>query len=382
MRSMSKNYFHAIATLVGTIIGVGMFSIPYVINKSGIILLFIYLPILGVVQYFLHKIYAEIILSTKEKHRLPGYAEKYIGKKGKIISFIINILGSYGTLLAYIIIGGIFLHELLGPILGGSVFSYSLILFAIQAAIILSGLKLIASIELIMAGLLILVIGLLTWRGWNYIDPANFNLISWPYIFLPYGPIFFAVGGSDAIPTMCKLLSQKKGNIKSAITWGTFIPVVITLIFAFVIVGITGDNTSPDTLVGLRAVLSDGVITAVLILGLLSIITSFLVIAQATREIFWWDFKMNKNVAWALACFIPLIFYLLGLQNLTKIVSLTGAITGGLIGLLYIWLLIEVKKKAEQPSIIKNKINKPIITIISLLFVSGLIYEIYYFFAK
>ncbi|MFA4941110.1 MAG: aromatic amino acid transport family protein [Patescibacteria group bacterium] len=379
---MSKNYFHAIATLIGTIIGVGMFSIPYVISKSGIILLFIYLPILGTVQYFLHKIYAEIVLSTKEKHRLPGYAEKYIGKKGKILSFIINILASYGTLLAYIIIGGIFLHELIGPILGGSVFSYSLILFALQAIIVLLGLRLIASVELGMTGLLLFVIGLLVWRGWSYIEPANFNLVSWPYIFLPYGPIFFAVGGADAIPTMCKLLAQKKDNIKSAIAWGTFIPLVVTMIFAFVIVGITGGNTSPDTLVGLRAVLSDGVIIAVLSLGLLSIITSFLITAQAAREIFWWDFGMNKNIAWALACFVPLILYLLGLQNLTKIVSLTGAITGGLIGLLYIWLLIEVKKKAEQPSIIKNKINKPVVWVLSFLFISGLIYEIYYFLVK
>jgi len=379
---MSKNYFYAVATLIGTIVGVGIFSIPFVVNKSGIILLFIYLPLLGLVQYFLHKIYAEIILSTKEKHRLPGYAEKYIGKKGKILAFIISLLGSYGSLLAYIIIGGIFLHELLGPVLGGSIFSYSLILFAIQTAIVLSGLKLIASVELGMAGLLLAVIGLLVWRGWGYVNPENFNLVSWQYALLPYGPIFFAVGGSDAIPAICKLLAQKKENIKSAIAWGTFIPVVITMIFAFVVVGITGNNTSPDTLVGLRAILPNDIMIAVLIFGLLAIITSFLVIAQATREIFWWDFGINKNVSWVLACFVPLLLYLIGLQNLTKIVSLTGAITGGLIGILSIWLLNEVKKKAEQKSIIQNKINKPIVIMLSFLFISGLLYELYFFFVN
>jgi amino acid permease len=33
---MSKNYFHAIATMIGTIIGVGMFSVPFVVNQAGI----------------------------------------------------------------------------------------------------------------------------------------------------------------------------------------------------------------------------------------------------------------------------------------------------------------------------------------------------------
>jgi len=379
---MSKNYFHAIATLAGTIIGVGMFSIPFVINKSGIILLFIYLPFLGFVQYFLHKIYAEIILSTEEKHRLPGYTEKYISRRGKIFSLIIGLIGDYGALLAYIIVGGIFLHELLNSVFGGNVFVYSLILFFLQALIVLSGIKLIASVELIMAGLLIFMVGLLAWRGWGYISFNNFHLVSWPNIFLPYGPIFFAVSGSAAIPSVCKLLAQKRENIKSAIAWGTFIPVAMMLVFTFVIVGITGNNTSPDTLVGLHSVLSDGVIIFALVLGLLSIITSFLVIAQSVREIFWWDFKINKNIAWALACFIPFILYLSGLRDLTKIVGLAGAFTGGLIGLLYLWLLLEVKKKGEQLSAIKNKINKPIIFFLSLLFIFGLIYEVYYFFAN
>ncbi len=376
---LSKNYFHAIATLVGTIIGVGMFAIPYVISQAGIVLLFIYLPILGIMQYFLQKFYAEIILSTKKKHRLPGYAGKYIGKQGKFLSLFI-VFGNYGALLAYIIVGGIFLHELLSPMLGGSIFIYSIILFILETLIVLFGLKLIASVELIMTGLFILVVGLIAWRGWSYVDINNFNLINWPNVFLPYGPIFFAVGGGTAIPGVCKLLAHKKENIKSAIAWGTFIPVVIMLIFIILIVGITGFNTSPDTLVGLHLVLSDGVITFALIFGLLAVITSFLVIAQAMREMYWWDFGINKNVAWILACFIPFLFYLVGFSNLTKVIGLTGAVTGGLAGIVLIWLVFQVKKRKEQIPIISNKLSKPLAYILSSLFVLGLIYEIWIFF--
>ena len=374
---MSKNYFHAIATLVGTIVGVGMFAVPFVVSRSGIMLLFIYLPILAIAQYFLHKLYAEIILSTKRKHRLPGYAEKYFGKKGKIFTLIVVTLGNYGALLAYIIIGGIFAHELLSPTLGGDVFMYSAGLFIIQALIVLFGLKLIASIELIMAGLLILLTGLIAWRGWGCINVDHYAMVDWSNAFLPYGPIFFAVGGGAAIPSVCKLLARKKESIKSAIAWGTFIPAAITAIFAVVVVGVTGINTSPDTLVGLHLVFTNGVMTFSLIFGLLSVITSFLIIAQAIRETYWWDFGMNKNVAWFLACFVPFILYAVGLQNLIKVISLTGAVIGGLAGIIIIQMALKVKNKKEQKSVIINGLNRPVAYILSSLFILGLVYEIW-----
>ena len=377
---LSKNYFHAIATMIGTIIGVGMFAIPYAISKAGIVLLFIYLPVLGIVMYFIHKIYAEIILSTKTKHRIPGYAGKYFNTRSKTFTLIIVLMSGYGALLAYIIVGGIFLHQLLNPIIGGNLFFYATLLYIFEIMVVLVGIKLVASVELIMTFLLFLVVGLIAWRGWGYINLDNYSFINWHNVFLPYGLVLFSVAGSSAIPVVCKLLAHKKENIKSAIAWGTFIPVVVILVFVTMVVGMTGVNTSPDTLVGLNLVIKDGVIILALIFGVLSIVTSFLVVAQATKEVYWWDFKINKNIAWALACFIPYILYLAGWHNLTKVVGLTGAVTGGLIGIIIIYLLFRVKKQREQPSVISNKLNKLLAWILSLLFALGLIYEIWVFF--
>jgi tyrosine-specific transport protein len=378
---MSKNYFHAVATLVGTVIGVGMFAIPYVISRAGIALLFVYLPLIGFVQYYLHRLYAEIILSTRTNHRMPGYAEKYFGAKAKHLTSIAAVIGLHGAMLAYIIVGGIFLHKLslhvFGTDWGLDVFTWTTALFVLESLIVLFGLKLIAGVELIMAGLLVLSVALIVWRGWGYIDVGNYTLIDWRLIFLPYGPIFFAVGGNTAIPAVCRLLKHKEDNIKSAIFWGSFIPLAVVLVFAAVIVGITGVNTSPDALVGLSSVLGDGVVTFALIFGLLSVITSFLVIAQALKEIYWWDFKINKKLAWALACGIPYALYLAGLHNLTKVVGLSGAIVGGMIGIILIALILKVKEGAERASVIKNKINKPIAYGLSLLFLLGLVYQIW-----
>jgi len=369
-------FFRSIAILVGTIIGVGLFTIPYVINKAGIITLFVYLPVLGIIEYFLLKIYAQIVLSTKKIHRTPGYVAKYFGKKYRFFALAVVMLSNYGSILAYIIIGGIFSHQLLSPFLGGSIFVYATSLFCLEIFIVLFGLKLIAKTEVFMTSALMLVIAMIIGRGWAHVDISNFSAINWEHIFLPYGPIFFAVGGMNAVPEICRLLDKQKEKITSAIAWGTGISVLITLVFVTMVVGVTGAQTTPDTLAGLNIVFGNGVVVLALIFGLLSIITSFLVATQSMREVYWWDFNMNKNIAWALACGIPYLAYLVGLQNLTKVVSLTGAFTGGVLGIILIWLVIVVQKKAEQPSIIKTKLSKQLAFIFSLLFVFGLVYEV------
>ncbi len=377
---MTKNYLYAIATLVGTIVGAGIFALPFVISQSGIAALFIYLPILVLIQYYLHKMYAEVVLSTKSEHRLPGYMEIYAGKKYKNITAFFCIIGAYGSLLAYIILGGIFLHSLLSGIFGGTPFIYSIILFAFESSIVFFGLKTVAGTEFFMSIFLTAVILAITLKSFNFINPLNFNLVDWKYFLLPYGPIFFSIGGGTAIPDLCNILKNEKKRIKSAIFWGTLIPAVITLVFVMVVVGAVGTKITPDTLTGLQSVFHDGIVFFSLIFGILSVITSFLIITQATKEIYLWDFKINKNISWFLASSVPFILFLLGMQNFTAIVGFTGAITGGVLGIVLIYLILKTQKKAQKKSPIRTNVSKPVAIILSLLFILGLIYELFNFF--
>ncbi len=370
---MSKNYLRAIGTLVGTIIGVGIFSIPFVVSKAGIMPLLILLPLLGFAQHLFHKFYAEIILADGEMHRLPGYVAKYFGENSRNIVLIIVLIASYGGLLAYIIIGGIFTHSLLEPIWGGSPFIYSSVLFLLGALIVFFGLKLIAGVELYLSVLMVLAIGLLSWRSFNYVDLSNYSLIDWRYVFLPYGPIFFSVVGDAAIPEVCRLLGNDKKKIKNVIRWGTFIPVAVTLLFVVAALGVTGVNTTPDTLIGLRSFLSPALISVALILGLLAVFTSFLTLAQATKEIFVWDFKIKREVAWFLALIPPYLLYLIGLHNLTSVVSFTGSVMGGILGIILIWLFFKVKNGSRQGGVMETKLSKKMALILSFLFILGFV---------
>lgn len=374
---MSRNYLLAVTTLMGTIIGVGLFTIPYITVVSGVLPLIFYMVILALVQNHLHLLYAEIVLSTKGAHRLPGYIEKYNGRWGKFVTLAVTIFSDFGAMLAYIIVGGLFLHQLLNPFFGGDQIIYASLLFFLEILIVFFGIRSIAGTEFIMTGLLFLIIVLISWKGSAFIRPDNYTLVNWQNIFLPYGPIFFAIGGMAAIPEVCKLLVGEKEKIKSAIAWGTYLSTALMLIFILVIVGLTGQHTTPDTLAGLGQVFGDGIIKIALVFGLLAIITSMICIAQASREVFWWDFKLDKNLSLALISLTPFLAYLAGLRDITKVVSLTGAFSGGILGVVVIYLIFKVKRKCDCVSAIKNKINKATGLGLSLLFVFGLIYEVW-----
>jgi len=373
---MSKNYFKAIAILMGTVLGAGIFTVPYAIEKAGVLSFLIYFPILHSIQLILHLIYAEIILTTKESHRMVGYVGIYFNGFFKKIALLISIIGKHGTLVAYIILGGLFLHQLLSPVFGGDVFIYTVILFFLQTSIVLFGLKAIAKVEAFLTIFLVLALGVLTWRGLGYWELGNYELFNIENILLPYGVIFFAIGGQASIPEVCRLLKKEKRKIRSAIVWGTSLPILLISMFSFLIVGVTGDKTTPDILIGLATHVDIRLISLALVVGLLAIITSYIVISQSLKEIYWWDESMNKKLAWFLSAFIPFLLYLFGIRNLTGVIGLTGSITGGLYGIILISIYLKVQKKKKVKTVYRGYISNKMAFILIGAFILGAISEL------
>ena len=92
---MKKEFFESIALLMGTVIGAGVLGIPYIVYKAGFLTGLLALVFLGVAVLFMNLFVGEIVLSTKGKHQLTGYAEKYLGKKGKVLMALSMFIGIY-----------------------------------------------------------------------------------------------------------------------------------------------------------------------------------------------------------------------------------------------------------------------------------------------
>lgn len=370
------------AVMIGYIIGVGMFGLPYLVAQSGLLAFFIFIVGLGFVQHLLHLIYANLIVVTRGYHRMPGYVGMYLGRDGKRLVFLAKIIGNYGALLAYIIITGVFLHQLLSPYFGGSEFIYATILFIFEAAVIYFGIGMIARIELFMTGLLLLIIILIAWQGWEMISINNYHIVNWKYLILPYGAVLFALDGNGSLPIVVKLLKRNKKAVKEVVRTGTFLSIIVIIVFTLVIVGISGSSTSQDALTGVRQIFNDGVILFALIFGILTMVTSFFGVAESIRETLWWDYKFNKKLAWAAAVFVPYILYVLGLKSLIDVISFAGAIAGGMSAIMLILVFRKLEKMKNKLVLFKYKPGFVLNYFLITLFICGIIYAIYIFAAR
>ena len=113
-KSATKNVIYALATLIGTIVGAGVFALPHVFEKAGFIVGLIFLLVFAAITTLIHLLYGEVVLRTKEPHRLIGFATTYLGKRWGHSGAWLVLFGLFGSLLAYIILGGKFLFILFG----------------------------------------------------------------------------------------------------------------------------------------------------------------------------------------------------------------------------------------------------------------------------
>ena len=100
---MNSKFYSAVATLMGCVLGAGILGIPFVVSKAGFSIGLFWIILLGLAVLLINLYMGEIILRTKGFHQLTGYAEKYLGQKGRVLMTISMMIGIYGALLAYII---------------------------------------------------------------------------------------------------------------------------------------------------------------------------------------------------------------------------------------------------------------------------------------
>jgi len=367
------DFGESLAILIGTVIGAGVLGIPFVVAKSGLGIGIIIMIIVVIALTFEKLFLGEICLRTKQYHQMPGYAEKYLGKYGKWLSTFTAIFGHYGAIIAYIIGGGLVLSEMFG----GNKFIWSMIFFTVGAILIYKGLALIKKFELWMTlgiMVIVLVISLFAFKEFE-VEQAFF--LDFNNIFLPYGVILFAFAGASAIPQMRRVLVGQEKDLKKSIIIGNSTIFLLYLLFAIAVIGATGLATTEVATVGLGQMLGQKIIYFANIFALFTMSTSFLTLGLAVRNVYHFDYHINKKISWFLTCCIPLIIYLLGVKSFIRTIDFIGATVGGLTGILIVLMYWRAKKLGDR----KPEFNLPkfkiIGSIIILMFAVGMVYAIY-----
>ncbi len=371
VRHLFKNYIYPIATLSGSIIGVGFLSLPYITSKVGLLPTLFYFAVLTALVVFIHTIFGQICIKTPDFKRWPGFVGFYFGGLAKKIILIPMVLGSFGVLLTYLIVGSQFLNAIFSPIIGGGMFFYVFLYFLLLSSAIYFGVKAISKLEFWAIVLLLASFFLIFIKGLSQINLSNLIIqnskLEIKNLLLPYGAILFSLWGTALIPEAEEMIQGHKKSLKKIIISATLIPAIIYLLFIFLVLGITGSQTTESALVGVKNILGDGITSVILFVGVITTFTAFIAHGLFLKKVFIYDLKVKEFIAWALVCFTPLILFLLGFNSFIAIISFIGGVLLGIEGILILLIYRKIGGKSF--------IVYPLI----LVFMLGIVYSVIYF---
>ena len=367
--SLAWGFTSGAALLTATTVGAGIFALPYVFSKAGWTTGILYLVVFSVLVVSVHFLYWQVLEKFQEKKRLLALAKTYLGSTGFGIGFLAIVGGLLLVLVVYLILGGRFLTLLFPQLSNAS----ALILFWIFSSVpLILGRRRIVSLEflgaILMSAIIILIFSAV-FSSSRFLSAEHFDLKN---LFLPFGPILFALAGWTAVEPVYesyKKSSDNGFNPIAALSVGTIFSVVLYVMFVLGIFA-SANVVSSDTISGLidwplwkKAALG--------VLGLFAIWTSYIPIGLEIKNSLKYDLRWKHGASLALVLFLPLLLIYIGLGNFLKVVSLTG---GVFLSLQYL-LIILVGRRV----LILSTPRKLFFKLVSLVFILAAVYEIYYF---
>lgn len=375
---MNNSFILAVSTMVGTIVGAGIFGVPYVVSRSGIIPAIFYFLLLGAMVILLHLFYGEICLRTTEKHRIVGYAYRYLGVWGRVLASLALVFAIGGTLLAYLILAGEFLKIVFSSFIVLPATVFSLIFLALCTFFISQGRQLITKVEVLLTLGLVGAVALVLIFAFPHFQSSNFPIFDLRNVFLPYGVILFTLIGFEAIPEIATFLRDTKAKVRldKVIFIATSFAVVLSFVFAFSVVGISGSNTSIDAFGGLIPLVGGHVITIGALFGVLSIASSFLVLGNYLKNSLRHDFAVPTTLAIAFMVLLPLVPFLLGVREFIGVIGMVGVFIGMVEGLLIIRIFQKAKTMGDRTPEYQIRIPTPLLFLLGAILVGGVAAEL------
>lgn len=362
--------------LAGTIIGAGIFSLPFVFNAAGILTGLFYLAVFGLVYILIYFFYGDLILRTPGEHRFVGYAKLYLGNSGFWAAIFIGLVQLLFVLTIYLVLAPSF-----SKLFISDGYLYHLLAFWLIGSIaILFDIKRIAALEFLITlgiiGIILFVFGL-GFKNIFYVNWGNFDL-SQVRDFALVGPVLFSLSGSLAVPEVISYFRESKTPLvylKKSLVLGSFLP---ALVYAGFVIGILGLSAIPseDAVSGLIDKVPAAVLVLMGILGFLSLISSYIVIGLNSRRIFEYDLGLPGLVSRGLVIIIPLILYFSGFQSFIGLVDFIGSVFLPLESIFIIFMWLQANKKSEMPAMLVGKPAIASIPVLLLIFVTALIYAI------
>jgi tyrosine-specific transport protein len=325
----------AAGTLAGTIIGAGVFALPYVVEKVGAITGLFYLCGAALVYYFLHRMYAAVVMKGDGAHDFAGLARAHLPRIPAFLAAL-TVVGELSfTLVVYLTLVPAFL-SLVVPL---PPLSYLLAFWVIGSLFIFARLSWQGLAELVGTLLIAAIIGIVLVAGdWIPFTTPLFRPLDLQTAFLPLGALLFAFMGRSAIIPLVREWRAKKDafSLPRALAVGTFLPLPLYAIFAFGMLRLSPAVT-PEALNSI-GFLPPAVLVSLGLMGFVTLWTSYFMIGANLKDVLHLDLKIPSWFAAVFVLAFPLASYLLGFNAFFGALTFTGSIFLGLDGIFTVWM--------------------------------------------
>ena len=368
MNLQNKKYLEASSVLVGACVGAGALGVPYVTSRSGFFITLFYLILLGGIVLLINLYLGETALRTKRDHELTGYAKKYLGRRWGLLMNFSLIFGIYAAIIAYLVGVGESVSFLIFENLKYSVL-FGVLFGLFMASLFWKGTKSLKKYEKYGVFIILALISLIFFLFIGKVNYSNLGYTNFSNFLFPFGVILFAIASETAIPVVSLVLDKEKVLMKKIIITGSVVSFILYVLFTFIVVGVNGTQTPEVATFALGSIF--------VLLGIFTMFTSHFSLGNALRENFQYDDKIKKLKTWFFVSIVPIFLYVIisffPFFSFTKILSIGGVISGGIMGILSLFIVKRAKKRGKRKPEYVIPINWGIIIFFTLIFLLGMV---------
>lgn len=329
MSSPRHSSLPAWLTLVGTIIGAGVFGVPLVFSRMGVVTGSILFWIAALLILSAHLLFVELISRDKTRRRLPGYVGRVLGKRVEWLAVICHAFHLTGVNLAYLILGGEFLATLLSSSFPGMTeFSWQLVFWVLGAISVFAGLRVLGNIEAVITWVFLTVM-LIVMSGAFMQTHSVPSFALGGFSFVGIGVFLFSLSGLTVIPEVHELADRRIGVTRLIVIAASLTTAVLIWLFGIGI-SLAANGRDLSTVVAIASVLPASVAWLVPVFGLLSVSSSFFITGYDLRAMYRYDLKLPR---WAVLCLslgVPLFLLFVTTRDFFATIDIVGGIFNAL----------------------------------------------------
>lgn len=319
--------------MIGTIIGAGVFGVPLIFQRTGVVVGSVIFWAVALLVWATHLLYIELISREPGKLRLAGYLKCALGSKAEKIGYLTHSLQIMGANFAYLILGGEFLSQIAAQSsIQPSLLTWQIIFGISGMVTVYAGLRSLARLESEMTWALMAVMTAIIIFA---IPQARSGLAAQPAFkdfSMALGVFLFSLSGLTVIPEIHDISGSLR-KTRLAVSFGSLVAATLIWIFGLSVYA-AADGVALTSPSAISSVLPPGVWWLLPVFGFFAVATSFVTSAFDLRSMYMFDLKLSRTLSIFLTFCVPLLLLFVTSRNFLKTIDTVGSVFAAANGLL------------------------------------------------